>query len=108
MAESKAVKVGINGYGRIGRNVLDPGLPVGGGLARQAALELGLRPGTPVGAGMIDAHAGGIGTVGADGDAESCMAYVFGTSSCTMTSRVRSSTPNRRHSGATARPDSFM
>ena len=27
-----------------------------------------------------------IGTVGAEGDAESCLAYVFGTSSCTMTS----------------------
>src|SRR5690606_27458988 len=43
----------------------------------------------PVAAGMIDAHAGGIGTVGADGDAESCLAYVFGTSSCTMTTTRR-------------------
>jgi D-ribulokinase len=34
---------------------------------------------------VIDAHAGGIGTVGADGDPTSCLAYVFGTSSCTMT-----------------------
>jgi D-ribulokinase len=40
----------------------------------------------PVAAGMIDAHAGGIGTVGAGGDARACLAYVFGTSSCTMTS----------------------
>jgi D-ribulokinase len=74
------------GFARIGRNVVEPGLPVGSGLTQAAAPELGLLPGTPVGAGMIDAHAGGIGTVGVDGDAESCMAYVFGTSSCTMTS----------------------
>jgi D-ribulokinase len=73
-------------FARIGRDVVDPGSPVGSGLTQAAALELGLRPGTPVGAGMIDAHAGGIGTVGADGDPQSCMAYVFGTSSCTMTS----------------------
>ena len=38
---------------------------------------------------MIDAHAGGIGTVGATGDPESCLAYVFGTSSCTMTTTRR-------------------
>lgn len=73
-------------FARIGRDVVDPGSPVGAGLTAQAASELGLRAGTPVGAGMIDAHAGGIGTVGAGGDAESCLAYVFGTSSCTMTS----------------------
>ncbi|HMC46471.1 MAG TPA: FGGY-family carbohydrate kinase, partial [Caballeronia sp.] len=41
--------------------------------------------GTPVATGVIDAHAGGIGTVGADGEAESNLGYVFGTSSCTMT-----------------------
>jgi D-ribulokinase len=53
-----------------------------------AAAELGLAPGTAVGAGLIDAHAGGVGTVGAMGEAHDpteCMAYVFGTSSCTMT-----------------------
>ena len=77
------------GFERIGRNVVDPGTPLGSGLTPQAASELGLRAGTPVAAGMIDAHAGGIGTVGADGDAESCLAYVFGTSSCTMTTTRR-------------------
>ncbi|GAB1440856.1 hypothetical protein MASR2M36_36410 [Providencia sp.] len=46
---------------------------------------MGLLAGTPVAAGMIDAHAGGIGTVGVNGDATTNMAYVFGTSSCTMT-----------------------
>ncbi len=35
---------------------------------------------------MIDAHAGGIGTVGIGGTPESNLAYVFGTSSCTLTS----------------------
>src|SRR5690606_22152750 len=39
-----------------------------------------------VAAGMIDAHAGGIGTVGVDGPPENTLGYVFGTSSCTMTS----------------------
>jgi D-ribulokinase len=73
------------GFARIGQNVVDPGTPLANGLTEEAAAELGLPAGTPVGAGMIDAHAGGIGTVGADGDALSCLAYVFGTSSCTMT-----------------------
>jgi FGGY-family pentulose kinase len=41
--------------------------------------------GTPVAVGMIDAHAGGIGTVGVLNGAVNNMAYVFGTSSCTMT-----------------------
>ena len=35
---------------------------------------------------MIDAHAGGIGTVGIGGKPAENLAYVFGTSSCTMTS----------------------
>ncbi|MBC5767111.1 FGGY-family carbohydrate kinase [Ramlibacter albus] len=74
------------GFSRIGANVVDPGTPLGEGLTPQAARELGLRAGTPVAAGLIDAHAGGIGTVGAGGGATACMAYVFGTSSCTMTS----------------------
>jgi len=73
-------------FARIGQRVVEPGTPVGAGLTAQAAGELGLAAGTPVGAGMIDAHAGGIGTVGVDGPAESNLGYVFGTSSCTMTS----------------------
>lgn len=73
------------GFARIGQNVVDPGTPLGSGLTAQAAKELGLPAGTPVATGVIDAHAGGIGTVGAEGEAESCLAYVFGTSSCTMT-----------------------
>ena len=76
------------GYARIGTEVVVPGAALGDGLTEQAAVDLGLRAGTPVGTGLIDAHAGGIGTVGAGGadDITSTMAYVFGTSSCTMTS----------------------
>lgn len=47
---------------------------------------MGLLPGTPVAVGLIDAHAGGIGTVGVEGGALNNLAYVFGTSSCTMAS----------------------
>lgn len=70
---------------RIGQRVVDPGTRLGGGLTAEAAAELGLRAATPVATGVIDAHAGGIGSVGAQGRAEACLAYVFGTSSCTMT-----------------------
>ena len=73
------------GFARIGTEVVEPGAPLGAGLTERAAGELGLAPGTPVGAGLIDAHAGGVGTVGAVGEATENMAYVFGTSSCTMT-----------------------
>lgn len=44
--------------------MLTPGSPVGQGLTVQAAAELGLEVGTPVGTSIIDAHAGGLGTVG--------------------------------------------
>ena len=76
-------------FARIGQTVVDPGTALASGLTANAAAELGLRTGTPVAAGMIDAHAGGIGTVGVDGDPDSCLAYVFGTSSCTMTTTRR-------------------
>ena len=74
------------GFARIGTEVVAPGTRLARGLTAQAAAELGLAVGTPVAAGLIDAHAGGLGTVGAvGGDATQNMAYVFGTSSCTMT-----------------------
>jgi D-ribulokinase len=86
-------KVGLGtladeGFRRIGTEIVPAGTPLGTGLTVEAAADLGLKPGTPVGAGLIDAHAGGLGTVGARGDAGSVltrMAYVFGTSACTMT-----------------------
>ncbi|MDW6026625.1 FGGY-family carbohydrate kinase [Mesorhizobium sp. BAC0120] len=74
-------------FRRIGTEILPGGTPLKGGLTAAAAEELGLAPGTPVAAGLIDAHAGGIGTVGARGGTGSVltrMAYVFGTSACTM------------------------
>lgn len=69
---------------RIGTEVVPPGSCVGG-LTEAAAADMGLPVGTPVAAGLIDAHAGGVGTVGAVGSPEQNLAYVFGTSSCTMT-----------------------
>ena len=75
------------GFARIGTEIVEPGRPLGRGLTDAAARELGLTPGTAVGAGLIDAHAGGVGTVGPEdgGGPETNVAYVFGTSSCTMT-----------------------
>ncbi|PJE29402.1 Ribulokinase [Pseudooceanicola marinus] len=76
------------GFARIGASVVHPGTALGAGLTEEAAASLGLAPGTAVAAGLIDAHAGGIGTVAASGgagDATHCLGYVFGTSSCTMT-----------------------
>lgn len=73
-------------YARIGQTVVPPGTALANGLAPDAAQQLGLPVGTPVGSALIDAHAGGIGTVGANpaaGPTET-MAYVFGTSACTM------------------------
>ncbi|WP_145538678.1 FGGY-family carbohydrate kinase [Yersinia kristensenii] len=70
---------------RIGQHIVEPGTRCGEGLTQEAANQLGLPVGTAVAAGMIDAHAGGIGTAGIKGKATNNLAYVFGTSSCTMT-----------------------
>ncbi|MBB4010145.1 FGGY-family carbohydrate kinase [Allorhizobium taibaishanense] len=74
------------GFARIGTEIVEPGTRLGQGLTEAAAAAMGLKPGTAVAAGMIDAHAGGIGTVGIGGKPAENLAYVFGTSSCTMTS----------------------
>lgn len=73
-------------FKRIGQKMAAPGTPCGEGLTDFAAEEMGLLAGTPVAIGMIDAHAGGLGSVGVTDGALSNLAYVFGTSSCTMTS----------------------
>ena len=72
-------------FARIGQRIVEPGTPCGKGLTAQAAADFGLPVGTPIAAGLIDAHAGGVGTLGADGRPDEKLAYVFGTSSCTMT-----------------------
>ena len=77
-------------YARIGTEIIAPGSPISAGLSPSAANELGLKPGTPVGASLIDAHAGGIGAIGgrlAEGvPVNVCdrLAYIMGTSACIM------------------------
>jgi D-ribulokinase len=72
-----------NSFARIGGHVVRPGTALGRGLSAEAAGDLGLVEGTPVAAGLIDAHAGGLGSV-PDQSSESAAAYVFGTSACLM------------------------
>jgi len=79
------------GFGRIGTEVVPPGTALGDGLHADAADDLGLLPGTAVAASLIDAHAGGVGTlgariVGADAEPGTRLAYIFGTSACSMAS----------------------
>jgi D-ribulokinase len=77
-------------HARIGTDIVPPGTRLGAGLTAAAAKELGLRPGTPVGASLIDAHAGGIGAIGGrmatDASVNVCdrLAYIMGTSACIM------------------------
>ncbi len=79
-------------YRRIGTRVRPMGEPVGQGLTATAAGELGLDAGTPVGVSIIDAHAGGLGVLGAIVDdekptpevLEARLALIGGTSSCHM------------------------
>ncbi|MBT3341452.1 MAG: FGGY-family carbohydrate kinase [Gemmatimonadetes bacterium] len=79
-------------FQRIGTRVRPMGEPIGQGLSAQAAQELGLAPGTAVGVSIIDAHAGGIGMLGAPIDArpptvddmDARIALIGGTSSCHM------------------------
>jgi D-ribulokinase len=76
-------------FSRIGQTIVEPGIALGNGLSAGAADDLGLEAGTAVSAGMIDAHAGGLGTVGIGGNPENSLGYVFGTSSCTLTSTAK-------------------
>ncbi len=79
-------------WARIGSDIQPMGKPVGNGLSQDAAADLGLAPGTPVGVSIIDAHAGGVGVIGAelhDGplskeNAARRIALIGGTSSCHM------------------------
>lgn len=86
------------GFRRIGTRVRPMGEPVGAGLTVRAARELGLEPGTPVGVAIIDAHAGGLGMLGAQLGREKVtlpvlnrrLALIGGTSSCHMAVAARS------------------
>jgi D-ribulokinase len=75
---------------KIGEEIVAPSTPLGSGLTASAARDFGLREGTPVGASLIDAHAGGVGTIGgrqASGEpVDVCrrLAYIMGTSACIM------------------------
>lgn len=80
------------GFRRIGTRIRPMGEPLGKGLTAGAAGELGLVAGTPVGVSIIDAHAGGLGLLGAAVDGESPspealerrLALIGGTSTCHM------------------------
>jgi FGGY-family pentulose kinase len=84
-------ELAAEGFARIGTRVRPMGERAGG-LSAQSALELGLVAGTPVAVAIIDAHAGGIGTLGASLDGvpvtletlESRLVLIGGTSSCHM------------------------
>jgi FGGY-family pentulose kinase len=81
-------------YARIGTEIVPPGTPLGAGLTEEAADALGLQAATPVGASLIDAHAGGIGAIGGrfapDVPVNVCdrLAYIMGTSACIMATTV--------------------
>ncbi|KAF5363911.1 hypothetical protein D9756_000937 [Leucocoprinus leucothites] len=89
----------LNDYVQMGAakgQVLTAGMPVGSGLSKQAAEELGLVEGTAVGSALIDAYAGWLGTVAArykkDGvlqneipdlqESKRRIAVIAGTSTC--------------------------
>jgi D-ribulokinase len=82
-------------YARIGKQIVAPGTPLGVGLTASAAQDLGLLQGTPVGASLIDAHAGGVGTIGgrdkSGGQVDVCrrLAYIMGTSACIMATTAK-------------------
>jgi FGGY-family pentulose kinase len=86
-----------DGFRKIGTRVRPMGEPIGQGLTQQAARELGLNPGTPVGVSIIDAHAGGLGMLGAPLKGkkvtprllETRLALIGGTSSCHMAVSVK-------------------
>jgi D-ribulokinase len=77
-------------YAKIGNEIVAPGTPLGAGLTKSAARDFGLLEATPVGASLIDAHAGGVGTIGGRGKSgepvDVCrrLAYIMGTSACIM------------------------
>jgi D-ribulokinase len=87
-----------NSFARIGDRIVEPAVALGQGLTEAAARDFGLAPGTPVGASLIDAHAGAVGTIGAAVDDDhrdvnvlDRLAYIMGTSACIMASTAEPS-----------------
>eukprot|EP00667_Euglena_gracilis_P007021 EG_transcript_7090 len=81
----------LDSAAKIGGTMRPLGEPVGQGLTAEAADQLGLVPGTVVSTSIIDAHAGGLGVLGADADTDAAddlferrIALIGGTSSCHM------------------------
>ncbi|XP_013180624.1 PREDICTED: FGGY carbohydrate kinase domain-containing protein [Papilio xuthus] len=75
-------------FKKIGSKVLMPGEKCGG-LKNDVARSLGLIPGTPVATSIIDAHAGGLGMIGTNGEGiakemSSRLSIICGTSTCHM------------------------
>ena len=78
---------------RIGRCVRPMGEAIGTGLVEKSAKEMGLKTGTAVAIGIIDAHAGGLGLLGIMTSSgkitptkiEKRLALIGGTSTCHMT-----------------------
>lgn len=79
-------------YQRCGTDVKSPGETCGQGLTNEAAEQLGLVPGTPVGTSIIDAHAGVLGCIGCVAENDdfkmpeitSRLSMICGTSTCHM------------------------
>jgi FGGY-family pentulose kinase len=81
--------LGGQAFARIGTDVVEPGTALANGLTADVAEAMRLRPGIPVAAGLIDAHAGALGTMGgaldgAPADPRRRLALILGTSSCCM------------------------
>lgn len=77
-----------NDFEKIGNKVLMPG-ECCGGLLDDVAKTLGLKARTPVATSIIDAHAGGLGMIGTNGqgidtDMSSRLSLICGTSTCHM------------------------
>lgn len=86
-------EIGLNdladdNYFKIGNKVLMPG-EYCGGLTNDVACIVGLKTGIPVATSIIDAHAGGLGMIGAraqgiDSDKSSRLCLICGSSTCHM------------------------
>ena len=78
-----------NNFEKIGITMKFPGDSIEGGLSKKAAEEFGLLAGTPVGASIIDAHAGALGMLGCQSanskdEITSKLVLIAGTSTCHM------------------------